>query len=191
MKKQALILTTIIFTLVTVTSAFAGNCREWKNRGAQDCPRFMDGPGQQWADLTPEQQTQIKALHQKFIDETAPQRVAMVSKHEAIRILMETSAPDRDQLVSLTNELADLQKTVMASGIDFTLEAKKIAPELSLPMIFNGMGMGKGHGMGMFPDRKKFHGKSKGQNAFPGQAACPQQKVCPKLPAEANTSASE
>ncbi len=173
MKKQTLILTTLIFTLVTLTgSSFAGNGRNWKNRAPQDCPRFMNGPGQQWANLTPEQQTQLKALHQKFVDETAPQRVAMVSKREAIRILMETTTPDREQLISLAGELGDLQKALMAKGVDFALEAKKIAPELHLPMIFNGMG--KGMGMGMFTNRGgRFHGQARGQGYFPAPADCP------------------
>jgi zinc resistance-associated protein len=168
MKKQTLVITAIIFTLMTISApAFAGNYGAQKNRYNQNCPRYMKGPGQNWAGLTQEQQTQIKALRQTFVDATASQRISMVSKHEAIRILMETSTPDRDKLIALTVELADLQKTVMAKGIDFALEAKKIAPELRLPMLFRGMGMGMIQGKG------GFHGHGKRQRS------CPQQKACP------------
>ena len=163
MKKQAVIFTTLIFALVTLTGyALAGNGRNWNNKTPRNCPRFMNGPGQQWVNLTPEQQTQLKALHQKFVDETASQRVGLTSKREAIRILMQTTSPDRNQLIALTGELADLQKALMAKGIDFTLEARKIAPELRIPMMFHGMGGGLG--MGMFPNRGgRFHGQAKWQ----------------------------
>ncbi len=165
MKKNTLVITAIIFTLMTISApAFAGKCGFQKNRSNQNCPKYMNGPGQNWASLTQEQQTQIKALRQAFVDATAIQRVSMVSKHEKIRILMETTTPDRDKLVALTGELADVQKTIMVKGIDFALEAKKIAPELRLPM---------GLHMGMMQGKGKFHGQRKGlQN-------CPQVKGCP------------
>lgn len=170
MKKQTLVITAIIFTMMTITApAFAGNYGARNYKGNENCPRYMQGPGQNWASLTQEQQTQIKALHQTFVDETATQRISMVAKHEAIRILMETSAPDRDKLIALSGELADSQKAVMAKGIDFALEAKKIAPELSLPMFFRSMGIFQGKG--------GFHGQKKKQGR--GQRGCPQQKAWP------------
>jgi len=135
-------------------------CRKlWctKVKGNQNCPRYMKSPGQNWASLTEEQQTQLKALHQKFVDDTANQRASMVSKQEEIRILMETSAPDRDKLITLSAGLADEQKAVMAKGIDLALEAKKIAPELRLPMFFRSMGI--------FPGKGGFHGHKKDKNA--------------------------
>lgn len=179
MKKQALIFTAIVVTLMTITSlAFAGNYNGRRNRANKDCPRFMNGPGQQWAALTQEQKTQIMALRQKMVDETAPQRVVMVSKHEAIRILMETTSPDRDQLLSLTAELADAQKIIMAKGIEFALKVKEIAPDLQVPMMFNGMGKG----MGMFEGRGKFHGSQKGRSYCPPKASCPWLQKTPELP---------
>lgn len=166
MKKQTLMITAIIFTLMTITApAFAGNHNARQYKGNANCPRYMKGPGQNWANLTQEQQTQVKDLHQTFVDETASQRASMVSKREEIRILMETSTPDRDKLIALVAGLADAQKAVMAKGIDFTLEAKKIAPELGLPMFFRSMGMFQGKGG--FHDQRR------------GQQRCPQQKACP------------
>jgi len=174
MKKQTLVITAIIFTLMTITApAFAGNGGGQKCKGNDNCPRYMKGPGQNWGNLTQEQKTQLKALHQKFIDETATQRASMVSKQEEIRILMETSAPDRDKLITLTAGLADAQKAVMAKGIDFALEAKKIAPELRLPMFFRGMGI--------FPGKGGFHGHKKGQKRHQQQMACPGQNAAPTV----------
>jgi len=175
MKKQTLMITAIIFTLMTISApTFAGNCSGQKNKGKQNCPRYMKGAGQNWASLTQEQQSQIKALHQTFVDETASQKASMVSKHDEIRILMEASTPDRDKLIALTGELAELQKAVMTKGIDFALEAKKIAPELRLPMSFRSMGMFQGKG--------GFHGQKKRQQR------CPQQKACPGQNASATVS---
>lgn len=190
MKKQAFILTIIVVTLITITNfAIAGNGNGRKNRGNQDCPRFMNNPaGQQWAALTQEQKTQIMALRQKFIDETAPQRVTMVSNHDAIRILMETTSPNRDQLTSLTDALADAQKIMTAKGIDFALEVKKIAPELRVPMMFNGMGKG----MGMFGGRGKFHGSNNSRFYCPPKANCPRlQGTSGLIPGYGGTSINE
>ncbi len=170
MKKQTLVITAIIFTLMTITAtAFAGNYGARNYKGNENCPRYMECPGQNWASLTQEQQTQIKALHQTFVDETASQRASMVSKQEEIRIFMETSTPDRDKLIALTGELANLQKAVMAKGIDFTLEAKKIAPEFRFPMFFRSMGTFQGKG--------GFHGHKRGQQRYPQQKACPGQNA--------------
>ncbi len=178
MKKQALIFTAIVVTLMTLTSfAFAGNCNGKRNRGNNDCPRFMNNPGQQWAALTQEQKNQIMDLRQKFVDETAPQRVIMVSNHEAIRILMETTSPDRNQLASLTAELADAQKIMMTRGVEFALQVKAIAPELQVPMMFNGMGKG----MGMFEGRGKFHGPKKGRAYCSPKPNCPWLQETPGL----------
>ncbi|GAB6143446.1 Spy/CpxP family protein refolding chaperone [Desulfocicer niacini] len=179
MKKQALIFTAIVVTLMTLTSfAFAGISNGKRNRGNNDCPRFMNNPGQQWAALTQEQKNQIMDLRQKFVDETAPQRVVMVSNHEAIRILMETTSPDRNQLNSLTAELADAQKIMMTKGVEFALQVKAIAPKLQVPMMFHGMGKG----MGRFEGRGKFHGPKKGRpHCFP-KPNCPLLQGTPELP---------
>jgi len=154
MKKQALVITATIFTFIIISApAFAGKSDNQKYNGNQACPRYMQDLRQNWADLTQEQQTQLKTLHQKFVDETATQRISMISKQEQIRTLMETSTPDRDQLIALTGEIEDLKKAIMIKRIDFALEAKKIAPELRLPMFFGSMG--KFHGQGGFHGHKK------------------------------------
>jgi zinc resistance-associated protein len=100
------------------------------------------------ANLTEDQQTQLKTLHQKFIDETAATRAAMRAKKDELRILMQTSAPDGQRLVALANEAGDLQKALMVKRINFALEAKKIAPEINFSA--GGKGFGKKGCMGGF-----------------------------------------
>ncbi|MCP4761857.1 MAG: periplasmic heavy metal sensor [archaeon] len=90
-------------------------------------------------DLSKEQRDQLTALRQTFIDETYELRAAKFQKQQEMRMLMETSEPDRAKLGKLSQELTDLQKQVREKKIDFRLAAKKISPELGM-----GGGFGKG-----------------------------------------------
>ncbi|MBF0230242.1 MAG: periplasmic heavy metal sensor [Desulfamplus sp.] len=133
-----------LFTLmVMVTNSFAwdsGYGRRGKGMGGQ-----VGCQGQDFAKLTDDQKNKLKALHQKFIDETATQRASITSKHQEIMILMETTSPDKAKLLTLSSEITELKKQLMDKKIDLALEAKKIAPEIDLPI--GGQGFGK-RGMG-------------------------------------------
>ncbi len=136
MKKQIIIAAALVFTIVGLTgSAFAWN--HGQGHGKKGCRAGVGGP---MANLTEAQQTQLKALHQKFIDETAETRAAMRAKKDEMRILMQTSAPDEQRLVDLANQAGDLQKAMMVKRINFALEAKKIAPEIDFPAGCRGLG---------------------------------------------------
>ncbi len=152
MKKQTLITIAVVFTmLVFAGSAFSGNYGCGKRDRSKFCQGdvmnkgfgygFGKGFAYEWAKLSDDQKKQINSLHQKFIDDTATQRAAKTAKHEEIKILMETSSPDRDRLILLSGELGDLKKELMVKRIDFALEAKKIAPELNISMGFHKFGM--------------------------------------------------
>lgn len=150
MKKQTLMTIAVVFTVITMTgTAFA-----WNGCGRKANAKGWGGQGfaQQWTQLTDEQKNQLKKLRQQFIDESAEARASMVAKHEQIRILMETSAPDRAKLKMLSNQLADLTKEVMNKKLEMALAAKEIAPDINIPMGFHGMGksgtMGMGRGQG-------------------------------------------
>lgn len=137
MKKNMLVRLVLIITIIGMTgTAFA-----WNGAG-----RRGQGMGQYdaWSKLTDDQRGKLDALQQKFIDETATARAAIIAKHEEIRILMETSAPDKVKLHALSNELTELKKQVMDKNIDLALDAKKIAPDFNMPMGFHGFGH---HGM--------------------------------------------
>ena len=148
MKKYSLIIVAVVFTMVIFAgSAFSGNYGYGKRDGSGLCRSFGSGQGSgrglaaQWANLSEDQKAQINALHQKFIDDTAEKRSAKIAKHHEIRILMETSSPDRERLILLAGELGDLKKDLMTKRIDFALEAKKIAPELNISTGFHKFGM--------------------------------------------------
>ena len=142
MKKQITIVALLIFAIVGVSgTAFA-----WGHGQGKGCCQGFDNTKGAWADLSEDQKTKHTALHQKFIDETAETRTGVSSKHDEMRILMETSAPDKARLLKIGNELADLKKVMMEKQINFALEAKKIAPNFDFPA--GCMGMGKRCGMG-------------------------------------------
>jgi zinc resistance-associated protein len=138
MKKQIIIVTALVFALVGLsTAAFAWN-HNGQGHGKRGC--LSGSKGDPMANLTEDQQAKLQELHQKFIDETAETRAAMHGKKEEMRILMQTSNPDRQRLLGLANETGDLKKTLMEKRINLTLEAKKIAPEVNFPAFGRGFG---------------------------------------------------
>lgn len=146
MKKQALIKTAVLLTMITMAgTAFASDSNVKRNRtSTMNSNSYSQPCTQNWSKLTDEQRNKLNTLRQKFTDETATARASIVSKREEIRILMETSSPDKAKLKALSNDLTELEKQVAVKEIDMSLEAKKIAPELNMPMGF--LGAGK-HGM--------------------------------------------
>jgi len=147
MRKTGIIIAAIMLTFVATTSSFA-----W-GPGKGKCPgqgqNQEDGKGRcEWGTkLTDEQKSQMKELHDKFVDDTANLRIDINTKSEKIRILMETSDPDAEELKSLVKETADLRGQLMAKRVDFYLDAKKIAPDVRMGKWFNGgdkWGMGYG-----------------------------------------------
>ncbi len=152
MKKSILIISAIL-----VTALVAGNVFAWgRGMGAgynQDCPRY-GGQGA-FNDLSQDQKDELTALRQKFIDETYEVRSAKFQKQQEMRMLMETSEPDRAKLDTLSQQITDLQKQVRDNRIDFRLAAKKISPELGMG---RGFGPGRGHGF-----RKGGQGGCQGQ----------------------------
>ncbi len=92
--------------------------------------------------LTQEQKDQLKTLYQQFIDETITQRTAIANLYNELQMLMETSAPDRDKLVSLIKKMQPLKTEMAIKRIDLQFKAKEIAPELPYGFFIGR----KGHG---------------------------------------------
>jgi zinc resistance-associated protein len=156
MKKTLILITALLAMGFMATQAFSwgqGNRMGGYGQGT-NCPG-IDRSG--WQDLSKSQQDELTALRQKFIDDTYEMRVSMMQKHNEIRLLMETSAPDRAKLSRLTEELSDLTGQLQENRIDFMLAAKKVAPEIRF-----GQGMGKGYDRGNCP--RGFSGKGSDQN---------------------------
>ena len=146
MKKSIIIISTFIMVAFIAGSVFAwgpGKGRGMGYSSNQDCPRYG---GQQSAfnDLSQAQRDELTALRQKFIDETYEFRSVKFQKRHEMRMLMETSNPDRAKLGKLSQEITDLQKQVRDKRIDFQLAVKKISPELGM-----GKGFGQGRGKGL------------------------------------------
>ncbi len=150
MKKTVIIISSILMVAFAAASTFA-----WGPNGGmgpkmmgsgfnQDCQGYGGGQNRQNAlkDLSKDQRDELQTLRQQFIDETYKFRSAKLQKQQEIRMLMQTSDPDKDELSKLSEEIADLQKQIRDKQIDFKLSAKKIAPELGS----RGAGFGKGCG---------------------------------------------
>ena len=147
MKKSIIIMGSLLLVTLVSTSAFSwgqGGCQgngQGKGYGNnQNCPG-NEGQGAVFNDLTKDQSDALRELRQKFIDETYELKSAKFTKRQEMRMLMETSEPDRAKLDKLSDEILDLQKQFRGKRIDFMLTAKKIAPELAM-----GKGFGQGHG---------------------------------------------
>ncbi len=161
MKKAVIIISSFVMVALVAGSVFAWGPGRGYGRGCgggygynQNSQEYGGGQGV-INDLSKEQRDELSALRQKFIDETYELRSATFTKRQEMRMLMETSAPDKAKLGKLSQELSDLQKQVRDKSIDFRLAAKKIAPEL---------GTGKGFGQG----RGKWGGRG-GQRGCQGQ----------------------
>lgn len=138
MKKTTLLIT-ILFSIMTLagTAMAAGPCpgkANWNQNRGQNC----QGYGPMASNLTPEQQTQLSELRQTFFDQTSDQRIALVAKEKEFQILMETSSPDKTQLMQLTSEISELKVQLAEKYIDFVLEAKTIDPDFRGGMMNRG-----------------------------------------------------
>ncbi|MBF0573291.1 MAG: periplasmic heavy metal sensor [Desulfamplus sp.] len=146
MKKQVLSKFAVVLTMITIAgTAFA---LEGADKEKKDDTTTVQNYGQafiqDWGKLTDDQKNKLNKLHQQFTDETSTARASIIAKQEEIKVLMETTSPDKAKLKAVSNELTELQKQVILKEIDLTLEAKKIAPEINVPMGFIGSGK---HGM--------------------------------------------
>ena len=139
MKKSIIVISSVVFLALFTGSVFAFGPGMGMGGGSSSCRGF--GGGDAWDDLSKEQKDKFTALRQKFIDETYALRTSMLQKHQEMRLLMETSAPDRAKLSKLSGEILDIEKQLNEKQIDLMLAAKKISPELAL-----GAGFGRGHG---------------------------------------------
>ncbi len=155
MKKSITIISTLVFITLTAGTVFAWGPGMGKGGGMQQDCQWASGGQNAGSSLTQEQQDALSALRQKFIDDTYELRTAKLQKHAEMKLLLETSAPDKDKLSALSQEILDLQKQLRDKRIDFVLDAKKISPELGM-----GMGMGACGGMGSCMNAGKgYHGK--------------------------------
>ena len=144
MKKTMILLIALLTVAFLATSAFSWGHGSGKRGG---CTKGWSAI----ANLTDAQQSQLRELRQAFIDDTYETRSAMMIKHQEVRMLLQTSAPERAKLMSLADEIMALQKTMSEKRIDMALAAKKIAPELNLSAFGRHGRYGYGSGGGACP----------------------------------------
>ncbi len=142
MKKSIITITTLLTIALLTASAYAWGPGRGMGFGPNgDCPRYSGQKGYTASNLSQEQKDEFKALRQRYIDETYEIRALKSQKHHEMKLLMQTSEPNREKLTTLSQEIADVSKQLRDKRIDFALEAKKISPELEF-------GMGKGRRAG-------------------------------------------
>lgn len=146
MKKLSLTLAATLVLALIAGSVFAwgpghGRGMMWNGGGRGACQGYGNFGNAGFADLTAEQREQLTALQQQFVDDTYQLRSEQVVKRQQIRMLLETSSPDRAELDKLYADLDDAQKQIRSKRVDFQIEAKKIAPEFQFAR-----GFGKGRG---------------------------------------------
>ena len=142
MKKSMIVITSLLAVALLATSAFSwGNGGRGCGGSGQGGNNYegcgANGTNNAWKDLSQKQRDELTALKQKFIDDTYEVRSAMMVKHQEMRMLMETSDPERAKVDALAEAVTALRTQMQTKRIDFQLAAKKIAPEL------NGLGMGR------------------------------------------------
>ncbi len=136
MKKSFITLTALLIVGFMTTSAFAWGHGYGRGGSCDGQCRAI------YNSLTGDQKTQLRELHQQWVDETYKTRSDMMAKHQELRMLMETSKPAKSKIQDLSGDILELKKSLADKRIDFVLKAKKIAPELN-PMDFGpkcGMG---------------------------------------------------
>jgi Spy/CpxP family protein refolding chaperone len=116
-------------------------------------PGHRPGWGQEkWSSLTPEQQTKLQELRQKFNDETTQLRGAILTKRLELRSLWSNPKADPKAILSKENELTALQDQLRDKAIHFKVEARAILTPEQIAQFGSewgrGSGFGRGHMMG-------------------------------------------
>lgn len=141
MKKTLMLMTPLLVAAFITHPAFAWDTGMGKGFGYGY--RHGYGISSNWTDLSQEKKNQLTALEQQFMDSTYDLRLARFQKKQELRMLMETSKPDKKKLDQLIRDISELDKQLLEKRIEFELAAKKITPEYTPRMS---MGKGDHHG---------------------------------------------
>jgi zinc resistance-associated protein len=135
------------------------------------------GPGQRmrwdygkWSPLTPEQQTKLEELHQKFREENAKLIGAMVTKRLELQSLWTDSKADSKAILDKEKEMRELQNQLRDKGIQMKLEARKFLTPEQIANFGLGCGMGPGGGRGQMIGYGS--GMGRGYGMGPGYRPC-------------------
>lgn len=129
-----------ITLLVVALAVPAFAQRQARGKGIQQ--KGMQNVQERLANLTPEQQEnleELKALHEKFTDETADARNEMAKKYIDLKAILQSDDPNVNDAKAIQKEINKLQAEISEARLELMIEAKKIAPDRSF---------GRGFGMG-------------------------------------------
>jgi len=141
MKKTVVVLGLVAVMVLGVAYAFA--------QGPGAGPGNRPGWGhEKWSSLTPEQQTKIQELRQKFTDETAQLRGTMLTKRIELQSLWRNPKADPKAILEREKEMRGLQDQMKDKAVQFKLEARKILTPEQISQFGAGRGMGHGFGGG-------------------------------------------
>jgi Spy/CpxP family protein refolding chaperone len=143
MKKTVVVLGLVAVMVLGVAYAFA------QGPGAGPGPGRGPGWGQEkWSSLTPEQQTKLQELRQKFNDETAQLRGTMLTKRLELQSLWRNPKADSKAILEKEKEFRSLQNQMKDKAVQLKLEARTILTPEQLSQFGPGLGMGRGFGGG-------------------------------------------
>jgi Spy/CpxP family protein refolding chaperone len=151
MKKMMVVLTAVA-VLLGITYAYAQGPGFGPGQGrCGDCGNYGKS-----APLTQEQRTQLQALRQKFMDETATLRESMRAKMQELRSLWSDPNADSDAILAKEKELRPLQDQMRDAAVQHKIEARKVLTPEQLSQggwgrgqgFHGGEGRGRGHGRG-------------------------------------------
>jgi Spy/CpxP family protein refolding chaperone len=146
MKKTMIALGLVALILFGVTYAYA------QGRGLGPGPKGgpcweSSNPGR-WSTLTPEQRTKFQELRQRFNEETAQLRGAILTKRVELQSLWTNPKADPKAIMDKEKELRDLQNQMRDKVVQSKLEARKILSPEQIAEFGPGCGMGPGFGRG-------------------------------------------
>ncbi len=150
MKKLATVTGILLLVAVFAYPVFAwgpgwGGMHKGMGHGGGHGPGWCWRTGAGYGALTPEQQTQLNQLRQKFFDETTTLRSDLWAKQGELNSLLNTPNPDQSKVKQLQDEVNDLRAKLSHKRLDFQLKAKKITPNAGPgPGMYGG---GPGYGM--------------------------------------------
>ncbi len=141
MKKTVVVLGLVAVLVLGVAYAFAQG--PGPGPGDRPCSGY-----ERWSSLTPEQQTKIQELRQRFHDETAQLRETIHTKRLELRSLWTNPQADSKAILEKEKELSGLQDQMRDHAVQFKLEARQFLTPEQLSQFGPGWGMGRGFGGG-------------------------------------------
>lgn len=166
MKKTMIALGLVAVMLLGVTYVYA--------RGPGFRPGERGVPcGEGWGlrkelSLTPEQKTKFQELRQKFNEETAQLKGALLTKRLELQSLWTNPKSDGKAIADKERELRDLRNQMGDKITQMRLEARKFLTPEQITEFGSGFGMGPGLGHGRMMGRGPGMGPGRGMGPGPG-----------------------